>query len=99
MRPPDGRWRENMDLHNWRAIAIAGVVALSAVLLAEPACAADSADRVVLTGHVLDALARATPDTAAAVEKSHATAPFAITIVMRRSDPAGVPELSARRLR
>jgi len=78
-----------MDLHNWRAIAIAGVVALSAVLLAEPACAADSADRVVLTGHVLDALARATPDTAAAVEKSDATAPFAITIVMRRSDPAG----------
>lgn len=55
---------------------------------ASPADPANSADRVALTGHVLPALSAAQP-VVTTMAAPLAAEPLALTVVLRRSDPAG----------
>ena len=65
------------------------VVALALALLWMTGGRAQEGPPITLPGHVLPALSRATPVAAPLAAKSAAVAPITLTIVLRRSDPAG----------
>lgn len=67
--------------------ARAGALALA--LLWVGGAVAQEGPPVSLPGHILPALSQATPAAAPLAAKSAATAPITLTVVLRRSDPAG----------